>query len=56
MTILRDGLARCLMPGCPVRYASGGDRLCRDHAEETAADWAGRLAELTAAPCTQPGA
>jgi hypothetical protein len=24
-------LARCVVPACPVRYASGPDRLCRDH-------------------------
>jgi hypothetical protein len=55
VTILVRPLARCPFRGCPVRYASGGDRLCRDHAEETAATWAGRLAELTGTAPGGPG-
>ena len=33
MAILREGLARCPVEGCPVRYASGGDHLCHDHSQ-----------------------
>jgi len=35
VTILVRPLARCPFRGCPVRYASGGDRLCRDHDGES---------------------
>jgi hypothetical protein len=31
---------RCTVPGCPVRYAGGPDRPCRDHAAEDERDQA----------------
>ena len=31
---------RCPVPACPVRYASGEDRPCRDHKREDATDQA----------------
>jgi hypothetical protein len=30
-------LARCLIRGCPVRFTSGRDRLCREHGQDSAA-------------------
>jgi hypothetical protein len=29
---------RCPVPACPVRYASGADRVCREHARESETD------------------
>lgn len=31
-------LAKCPVRGCPVRYAAGPDRRCRDHGDSDQAD------------------
>ena len=61
MPILRDGLARCPVKGCPVRYAGGDDQLCHDHGQP--ADTPGAMARMeawrasiAAAPCELGGA
>jgi hypothetical protein len=33
------GMARCVFPGCPVRYRVGADRPCSDHGgDDTSVD------------------
>ena len=34
MTADRANAPSCPVPGCPIRYASGADRLCADHVRE----------------------
>jgi hypothetical protein len=50
-----DQAARCLVRGCPVRFAYGGDRLCRGHQDDGGPTMEARLAAYDLMLTTAPG-